>query len=248
MTGLSFDPILLNHHNLLTNLKRAFHKVDLDENTSNRVIFIKSICNKTVLPHYDSTRCYFMLLVKTSKRLSTNPEPDKEAIENAKKDPKAFEVLYKKYFKGIYRFVHKKVQDDQESEDLVSKVFIKSFQGIKSFEYQGIPYSAWLYRVAMNESNQYFRKNKTRHVVIDDKLGDSIALEIDWDTEREALLKNLPSVISSLNTNELELIEMRFYEDMSYKQMGFIIGITETNCRVKTHRALQKLKRLLSNG
>ena len=189
-----------------------------------------------------------MLLVKTKEILNTKPDSDEAAIERAKKDPKAFEVLYKKYFKEIFRFVHKKIQDDQETADLVSKVFIKSFKGISDFQYKGIPYSAWLYRVAINETNQYFRKSKTRHVVIDDQMSDSIASEGEMMEERQALLDELPDFINQLDPKELELIELRFYENMSFKQIGEIMDITETNSRVKTYRVLQKLKGLISNG
>jgi len=188
-----------------------------------------------------------MLLVKAKYILSNEPESDEESIKRAKKDPKAFEVLYKKYFKEIFRFVHKKIHDDQETADLVSKVFIKSFQGIDKFQYNGIPYSAWLYRVAINETNQYFRKSKTRHVVLDERLNDSLAIEMDFEESKTTYLDQLPYVINELNPNELELIELRFYEGMSFKQIGTILDMTETNSRVKTYRVIQKLKRILSH-
>jgi len=180
--------------------------------------------------------------------LHEEQESDELIISRAKENPKAFEVLYRKYFKEIFRYVHKKVQDKDITADIVSQVFIKSFSNIHQFQYKGIPYSAWLYRVAINETNQYFNHNKTRHVVIDEHLTGSIAFEINKDHSKEELIDKLPAVLNQLKPLELELIELRFFEGMSYKQIGQILNISENLGKVKTFRVLKKLKKLIGNG
>ena len=149
-----------------------------------------------------------MLLTKTNHTLQEAPESDEIAIARAKEDPRAFEALYRKYYAEIYRFVYKKVQDKDDSADIVSRVFVKSFNSIHQFRYKGIPYSAWLYRVAINEANQYFNNNKARHVVIDDHLSSSIAFELDTDHDKAQLIDQLPAVLNQLKPLEIELIEI----------------------------------------
>ena len=189
-----------------------------------------------------------MLLTKTNPTLQEAPVSDEIAIERAKEDPGAFEVLYRKYYPDIYRFVFKKVQDKDETADIVSRVFVKSFNNIQQFRYKRIPYSAWLYRVAINEANQYFNSNKVRHVVIDEHLKSSIAFELSTDHGRQELIEQLPAVLNQLKPLELELIELRFYEGMSYRQIGDILNMSENTCKVKTFRTLKRLKKIMKNG
>ncbi|MEL7144771.1 MAG: sigma-70 family RNA polymerase sigma factor [Bacteroidota bacterium] len=189
-----------------------------------------------------------MLLTQTKPILQETPESDEKAIAQAKEDPKAFEILYKKYYAEIFRFVDKKVMDKNDTADIVSRVFVKSFNQIHHFQYKGIPYSAWLYRVAINEANQYFNNSKTRHVVIDDHLSSSIAFELNTDHDKQQLIDQLPAALNRLKPLEIELIELRFYEGMSYKQIGEILNMSENTSKVKTFRALKKLKKVMNNG
>ena len=173
--------------------------------------------------------------------------PDDDAIRKAKKDPKAYEVLYKKYYHQIFRFIHKRIQNLDDTADIASTVFVKSFNTISEFECRGIPYSSWLYRVAVNECNQYFNKRKTRHLVIDDILENSISQEIEIDLFQERIRARLPEVLNRLKPLELELIELRFYEGMSFKEIGDVLNMSENHSKVKTFRIVKKLKTLLTN-
>ncbi|MEL6558562.1 MAG: sigma-70 family RNA polymerase sigma factor [Bacteroidota bacterium] len=175
------------------------------------------------------------------------PMQDEEAIRAAKKDPKAYEVLYKKYYHQLFRFIHKRIQNLDDSADIASTVFVKSFKTISEFEYKGIPYSSWLYRVAVNECNQYFNKRKTRYLVIDDKLENSISQEIEVDLFKEKVKSRLPEILNLLKPIELELIELRFYEGMSFKEIGDVLNMSENHSKVKTFRIVKKLKTLLTN-
>ena len=179
--------------------------------------------------------------------LKPAPMQDEEAIRAAKKDPKAYEVLYKKYYQQLFRFIHKRVQNLDETADIASTVFVKSFKTIGEFEYKGIPYSSWLYRVAVNECNQYFNKRKTRYLVIDDKLENSISQEIEVDLFKEKVKSRLPEILNLLKPIELELIELRFYEGMSFKEIGDVLNMSENHSKVKTFRIVKKLKTLLTN-
>jgi RNA polymerase sigma-70 factor (ECF subfamily) len=86
-------------------------------------------------------------------------------IRNSQADPEAFRPLYEKYFKRIFLFVHHRVGDKAMTADLTSQVFLKALINIKKFSFRGLPFSAWLFRIALNECNDFFRKNKRYRLV-----------------------------------------------------------------------------------
>ena len=110
----------------------------------------------------------------------------------------------------------------------------------------GIPFSSWLFRIAKSELYQSFRDKKARRTVSIDSMQIGKVMEefqIDEsEHKREVLLKVLPL----LKESQLQLIEMRFFEKRSFREMGEILDLTENNAKVKTFRALIKLKELYS--
>ena len=116
---------------------------------------------------------------------------------------------------------------------------------IKRYEYKGVPFSAWLFRIATNEINMYFRKtNKERVVSLDKNNISHIIAEVkenDSDDNKKMLLLAL----SKLKPEEMQLVELRFFEERPFAEVGNIAGITENNAKVKLYRILEKLKIML---
>ena len=106
-----------------------------------------------------------------------------------------------------------------------------------------MPFSAWLYRIASNEVTQHFRKSsKNRVVSVEEGRIADIADEIESKDNaefREAMIKSL----DDLSDKDLEVIELRFFEQRPFKEVAGILGITESNAKVKTYRILAKLKK-----
>jgi RNA polymerase sigma-70 factor (ECF subfamily) len=119
---------------------------------------------------------------------------------------------------------------------------------LPKYEYRGIPFSSWLFRIAKSELYQSFRDKKARRTVSIDSMQIGKVMEefqIDEsEHKREVLLKVLPL----LKESQLQLIEMRFFEKRSFREMGEILDLTENNAKVKTFRALIKLKELYSKN
>lgn len=174
-------------------------------------------------------------------------DEEKQWVEAAKADPKAFESLYKKYYTDIFRFIWKRTANEELTAILVSDVFIKALQNIQKFSYRGVPFSAWLHQIARNEINLYYRKSqKNRSVSFGtDQIRECIHdLEEDDREEQLALLIN---ALNELSTEELELVEMRYFEKRSFKEVSEILDIKEGNAKVKMHRVMQKLKSIILN-
>ncbi len=87
---------------------------------------------------------------------------EQEAIDirRSQTDPEAFKPLYEKYFKKIFLFVLRRVNEKEIARDITQQIFLKALNSIRKFQLRGLPFSAWLFRIAINECNDYFRKTK----------------------------------------------------------------------------------------
>ncbi|MEL6972335.1 MAG: sigma-70 family RNA polymerase sigma factor, partial [Bacteroidota bacterium] len=115
----------------------------------------------------------------------------------------------------------------------------------ESYQFRGVPFSAWLFRIASNEVAQHYRQNSQKRTVSveENTLGD-VAEEMDIDGEIWQV-EDLVNVLDTLKPAELELIELRFFEQRPFKVIAEILGITESNAKVKTYRILERLKKRL---
>ncbi len=167
-------------------------------------------------------------------------------VQAAQGDPALFRPLYERYYEDIFLFVFRRTTDEALTADLCSQVFLKALQRIKDYEYKGVPFSAWLYRIASNEVAQHFRKAKKNRIVsVEESNISSLFDEIeehDDEQHRQLLLDTL----DTLKEDDLQLIELRFFEERPYKEIAEILGITENNAKVKTFRILNRMKKKMS--
>lgn len=170
-----------------------------------------------------------------------------EEIKAAQRDPVLFRPLYDRYFESIYRFVFRRTADEELTGDLCSQVFLKAMQKLHTYQYKGVPFSSWLFRIAANEVAQYYRQNKKSRVVSADE-SDFTDMKDEMDDQKdEAHLENLIKVLDTLKDTDLQLIEMRFFEQRPFKEIAEILDMTESNAKVKTYRILERLKTKLIN-
>jgi len=168
---------------------------------------------------------------------------ERKEIEAAKKDPENFRVLYKRYHEQIFRYVYQRVSDVDDAKDVVSQVFLKAMMNLHKFEYRGFPFSAWLYRIAMSETANIFNRNKgIRTINMDESEIPELMSELEEDhsPEREEMLIH---ILRELPENDLQLIEMRFFEKRRYADIGEVLEITKNNAKVKVYRILERMKK-----
>ena len=169
---------------------------------------------------------------------------DLEAMEKAKQHPSAFRPIYERHYKRIYLFVLNKVYDKDLAAEVCAQVFFKALQKVGSFRDTGVPVTAWLYRIALNECTDFFRKtNKNRYVVLDDLFANFLKEEMEVEGSLEdQWMDALKEALSQLPEEKLQLIEMRFYEGKSFREIGEILDISESNAKVRTYRVLEWMK------
>lgn len=170
-------------------------------------------------------------------------EIEKKQIEDSKTDPKCFEPIYIKYYELILKFVYKRIENIDDSREVTSIVFAKAIINISKYRDQGFSISSWLYRIAINEINLFYRHSKkTRVIRLDNKVVKNIA---DESKNLNAdLLAALKKSLLYLSEKELLLIELRYFEERPFSEVGDILEISENNAKVKTYRVIDKLKKI----
>lgn len=166
-------------------------------------------------------------------------------IEAAKTDPERFAPLYDKYYKQIFNYVYQRMDSKDSAFDVTGQVFLKALTNLQKYQFKGVPFASWLYRIAHNEMMQMFRNQKNKRAINAD-VGDLRHLCEEKDEpffeEYIPVIKNL---ILELSTDELNLVEMRFFEKRPFKEIAEILDITEVNAKVRMYRIIEKLKKSL---
>jgi RNA polymerase sigma-70 factor (ECF subfamily) len=168
-------------------------------------------------------------------------EIEKQLIEESKTNPQSFERLYIKYYEQILKFVYKRMESLDDCRDVTSSVFIKALANIPRYKDMGFPFSSWLYRIAVNEINMFYRNSKKARVISLNEQGLKNMTSETSIVDAETLMALKKSLLH-LSPEELFLIELRFFEDKAFAEMGVILEITEANAKIRTYRALDKLR------
>lgn len=171
-------------------------------------------------------------------------------IEAAKKDRRRFGPLYDRYYRQIFLFVFKRTGEESVAGDIVAQVFLKAMNHLDRYTYRGVPFSAWLYRIASNEVNQFFRNQKNdRAVSMDKEQIERVVGMIDdagEEDNREYYVTVMLETLQEMKPEEVQVIELRFFEQRPFKEVAYILGITENNAKVKVYRILERLRKRLT--
>lgn len=163
-------------------------------------------------------------------------------IEAAKANPEEFKPLYEKYYKSIFSYLYQRMSSKDTAFDTASQVFLKALTHLKTYEFRGVPFSSWLYRIAHNEMMQVFRKQKELRAINADISDLKYICEENKEVFFEEYIPALKKLISKLNEKELQLLEMRYFEKRPFKEIAEILEISEINAKVRMYRIIEKLK------
>lgn len=166
-----------------------------------------------------------------------------EIIKKAKRNPKAFGDLYEKYFDRIFNYLYRQTDDEEIAGDLCSQTFVNALNNLKRYEFRGLPFSAWLYKIASNEVNKHYRKFKGKKVFSIEEVRIKELVEQSDDPWDEELINRLVEFMKDLPNDMLQVLELRFYEEKDFKEIAYILDITESGAKMRTYRALDKLRK-----
>ncbi len=160
-------------------------------------------------------------------------------IEAAQKDPARFAELYEMNFERVYAYIGRRVQDRAEAEDLTSEVFHQALANLKRFEWRGIPFVAWLYRIAANLISDRWQRSG-REITDEEQIASAQVSpsEIE-EVERRATLFRL---VEGLPAEQQRVVVLRFVEQKSIKEVATEIRKTEGAVKQLQFRALSTLR------
>lgn len=175
--------------------------------------------------------------------------PDEVALARASQgDREAFGILYQRYVDRIYNYIYYRTGSAHDAEDLTARVFFRAMRHIGNYTDRGVPFSAWLYRIAHNLVANWHRDNSRRKEI---PLEDTFQLPIEYPHPETALVYNeeqtrLLSVIRSLPAERQQLIILKFVEHLPNSEIGRMMGRTEGAIKSLYHRTLLSLRDHLS--
>jgi len=156
-------------------------------------------------------------------------------IEAAQRDPGRFAEIYEHNFERVYAYIARRVQTREEAQDLTAEVFHHALLHLSQFEWRGVPFIAWLMRIASNQLADRWKKS-SRDPVLTDEIDEA---EVDDDVERRTILAQL---VETLPADQRLVVERRFMEQRSIKDIAQELGRSEGAIKQLQFRALQALR------
>ena len=178
-------------------------------------------------------------------------------IERAREDPQAFGNLFDRYYPAIFAYILRRVGKWNDAQDITSEVFLKALKGLWRFRWQGIAFSAWLYRIATNEVGIYFRRAGRAPLSLNQLIEESgfepasrhdlnaEKLEAERQLERHRAFLIARSNVATLPIKYQHVITLRYFEDKSVKEIAEILGKKEGTVKSLLSRGLKRLRKLM---
>jgi len=167
------------------------------------------------------------LLKETDERL---------LIEAAQRDPRRFSELYEGNFERVFAFVMRRVRDRDIAEDITAEVFHQALAKLPQFEWRGVPFAAWLMRIAANAITDRWQKTNRETELPPEELEDAGA---EGEIERRAMLFQL---VDGLPEDQRLVVVKRFVEQRTIREIATELGRSEGAVKQLQFRALQSLR------
>lgn len=187
------------------------------------------------------------------------PKMDNEAertlVEKAKTDKTAFAKLYRHYFPQIFNYALRRLADVGAAQEVTSDTFFEAMKDIKRFEWRGVSFSSWLYRIATNNSNSYFRKKSNKFLSLDFlfikhefEVADTVDIEQEMINAQNELERHQEFLIIQKQLLQLpmkyqEVLTLRYFEKKKIQEIGEILGKKENTVKSILSRSIEKLQK-----
>jgi len=164
-----------------------------------------------------------------------NEVEERQLVEAAQRDPARFADLYEQNFHRVYAYIARRVQDRHDAEDLTAEVFREALAGIGKFEWRGVPFAAWLMRIAARAVADHWTRNGREASA---PLSDSEEAAPE-EIERNAMLLQL---VNRLPEAQFRVIQMRFVEQKSIREIAQAMQRSEGAVKQLQLRAIENLR------
>jgi RNA polymerase sigma-70 factor (ECF subfamily) len=176
-----------------------------------------------------------------------DPADDAALVARAKGDPEAFGALYERYVGKIYSYLYYRTGNTHDAEDLTARVFQRALAGLDRYTSRGLPFSAWLYRIAHNLVANWHRDQRRRqhlplHEVAPAELPDGRDEAPEAQAESREERETLLAAIRRLPGDRQQLLVLKFVERLSNAEIGVVLNRSEGAVKSLYHRTLLALR------
>lgn len=186
-------------------------------------------------------------------------EQERQLVERAKRDPEAFGLLYERHYDSVYAYVLRRTGHVQTAQDIVSETFFIALRSLGKFKWQGVPFSAWLYRIAINELAGHFRRGRAKTVSLEALREEGFEPLADSDVEREALACQeeidryleyhaVRKAVNDLPERYQDVVALRFFAGKQVAEIGVILGKPIGTVKSLLHRGIERLRQTLTQA
>lgn len=162
----------------------------------------------------------------------------------------AFGELYERYVQTIFRFVYVRLDDRRDAEDLTEEVFLRVWQSLPNYREQGVPFLAFLFRIARNAVIDFYRSSKSS--AHQESIEDSPLQDLHSDPGEQAITnlehQELRRILDTMREDYRMVLVLRFLSELSPEETAQVMGRSTGAVRVLQHRALSALRSILEGS
>ena len=174
----------------------------------------------------------------------TEPEDEAHLVERAKVDREARGELYRRHYPAIFRFVHRRIGNRSDADEVVSEVFLAMVKNLHQFQYRGVPFRVWLYRLAVTQVSRWARRNRRQALQQITDMSKQEARNADssrWAAELvEAALSTLPNRLQAV-------LSLYYLAGMSVNEVAEVLKCRPGTVKSRLSRGRELMRRRLSN-
>jgi RNA polymerase sigma-70 factor (ECF subfamily) len=170
-------------------------------------------------------------------------ENEAQLVQRAKHDSQAFAALYDRYVERIYAYAQRETGDTAVSQDIVSATFEKALKNLPGYEWRGVSFGAWLYKIARSEIAQHYRK-QNRYLPLAGRFLSPLRVEaaVHQSEQRD----EVQAALTRLPKRDQEILRLSYFEELSHEEIGQVLNCSTRNVAVRLHRALKRLRKQMA--
>ncbi|WP_322795510.1 RNA polymerase sigma factor [Tepidiforma sp.] len=176
------------------------------------------------------------------------PDFDEQAIVEAAQqgDQQALAALYDHYFPRVYRYVASRLSSTEDAEDVTTEIFLRVIENLRTFTFRGLPFGAWVFRIARNEIVSFVRRQKLRSntAPLSESIADPAPDHVE-ELHTQLTLEVVRQAAERLPEAQRQVIALRFGAGLSVAETAKVLGKTENNVKVLQHKAIAKLQHMV---
>lgn len=186
------------------------------------------------------------LLLSYSNHPASN---DDDLVCAAQRNPAAFNALYQRYATRMYRYLCVRAASNEDAADLMQQVFIRAFAALPSYRPRGLPFSAWLFRIAANLLTDAHRRSRPMLDISDlpEAMHPASPHDVERDVLRREAIMQVRALLAQLPAEQYELISLRFMAELTIGEIAQVLGKSEATIYRHMAQTLNTLKEQYSH-